>query len=34
MVQLYGVVKATLIGKAPQAGEHAKRIVDDRQTGA
>jgi general stress protein 26 len=34
MVQLYGVVKATLTGKAPQAGEHAKLIVDERQTGA
>jgi general stress protein 26 len=33
MVQLYGVVKATLTGKAPQAGEHAKLIVDERQTG-
>ena len=34
MVQLYGVVKATLTGKAPQAGEHAKLIVDERQAGA
>ena len=33
MVQLYGVVKATLTGKALQAGEHAKLIVDERQTG-
>jgi hypothetical protein len=34
MVQLYGVVKAPLTGKAPQTGEHAKRIVDERQAGA
>jgi general stress protein 26 len=34
MVQLYGVVKATLTGKAPQAGEHAKLAVDERQAGA
>jgi general stress protein 26 len=34
MVQLYGVVKATLTGKAPQAGAHAKLIVDERQAGA
>jgi general stress protein 26 len=33
MVQLYGVVKATLTGKAPQAGEHAKLLVDERQAG-
>lgn len=33
MVQLYGVVKATLTGKALQAGEHAKLIVDERQAG-
>jgi general stress protein 26 len=33
MVRFYGVVKATLTGKAPQAGEHAKLIVDERQTG-
>jgi general stress protein 26 len=33
MVQLYGVVKATLTGKALQAGEHAKLLVDERQTG-
>jgi general stress protein 26 len=33
MVHLYGVVKATLTGKAPQAGEHAKLLVDDRQAG-
>jgi general stress protein 26 len=34
MVQLYGVVKATLTGKAPQAGEHAKLAVDERQASA
>ncbi len=34
MVQLYGVVKATLTGKTPQAGEHAKLVVDERQAGA
>ena len=34
MVQLYGAVKATLTGQAPQAGEHAKLVVDERQTGA
>jgi general stress protein 26 len=33
MVHLYGVVKATLTGKAPRAGEHAKLIVDERQAG-
>jgi general stress protein 26 len=33
MIQLYGIMKATLTGKAPQAGEHAKLIVDERQTG-
>jgi general stress protein 26 len=33
MIQLYGVVKATLTGKAPQAGEHAKLVVDERQAG-
>ena len=33
MVQLYGVVKATLTGKAPPAGEHAKLLVDERQAG-
>jgi general stress protein 26 len=32
MVQLYGVVKASLTGKAPQ-GEHAKLLVDERQAG-
>jgi general stress protein 26 len=34
MVPLSGVVQATLTGKAPQAGEHAKLSVDERQTGA
>ena len=33
MLQLYGVVKAILTGKAPQAGEHAKLLVDERQAG-
>jgi general stress protein 26 len=33
MVYLYGVVKATLKGKGPQAGEHAKLVVDERQAG-
>jgi general stress protein 26 len=33
MVYLYGVVKTTLTGKGPQAGEHAKLVVDERQTG-
>jgi hypothetical protein len=33
MVYLYGVVKATLTGKGPQAGEHAKLVVDERQAG-
>ena len=33
MVQLYGLVKAALTGKAPQAGEHAKLVVDERQAG-
>ena len=33
MVQFYGLVKATLTGKAPQAGEHAKLLVDERQAG-
>jgi general stress protein 26 len=32
MVQLYGVVKASLTGTAPQ-GEHAKLLVDERQAG-
>jgi general stress protein 26 len=33
MVHLYGVVKATLTGKAPRTGEHAKLVVDERQAG-
>jgi hypothetical protein len=33
MVNLYGVVKATLTGKGSQAGEHAKLVVDERQAG-
>jgi general stress protein 26 len=33
MVQLFGVVKATLTGQPPQPGEHAKLIVDERQAG-
>jgi general stress protein 26 len=34
MVQLFGVVKATLTGQPSQTGEHAKLAVDERQTGA
>jgi general stress protein 26 len=33
MVQLFGVVKATLTGRPPQSGEHAKLVVDERQAG-
>jgi general stress protein 26 len=33
MVQLFGVVKATLTGQPPQPGEHAKLLVDERQSG-
>lgn len=33
MVQLFGVVKATLTGHSPQPGEHAKLVVDERQAG-
>jgi general stress protein 26 len=33
MVHLYGVVKAALTGKGTHAGEHAKLVVDERQTG-
>jgi general stress protein 26 len=33
MVQLLGVVKATLTGESPQPGEHAKLVVDERQAG-
>lgn len=34
MVQLYGVMKATLTGERPQQGEHTKVIVDERQASA
>jgi hypothetical protein len=34
MVQLFGVMKATLTGQPPQPGETAKLIVDERQAGA
>jgi general stress protein 26 len=34
MVQLYGVVKATLTGQPPRQGENTKLIVDERQAGA
>jgi hypothetical protein len=33
MVQLFGVVKATLTGQPSQPGEHGKLIVDERQAG-
>ena len=33
MVQLFGVVKATLTGRAPEPGDHAKLVVDERQAG-
>jgi general stress protein 26 len=34
MVQLFGVVKATLTGQPPRPGETAKVLVDERQAGA
>ena len=34
MVQLFGVVKATLTGQPPRPGETAKLLVDERQAGA
>jgi general stress protein 26 len=33
MVQLFGIMKATLTGQPPQSGEHAKLAVDERQAG-
>ena len=33
MVQLFGVVKASLTGQPPRPGEHAKLLVDERQAG-
>jgi general stress protein 26 len=33
MVRLFGVVKATLTGQAPEPGDHAKLVVDERQAG-
>jgi general stress protein 26 len=33
MIQLFGVMKATLTGQPPQQGAHAKLVVDERQVG-
>jgi hypothetical protein len=33
MIQLFGVVKATLTGQSPEPGDHAKLVVDERQAG-